>query len=100
VHVGHRPVLLPLAVSEEHREVAHGGQGGFDRVIAAGLGAGTAGPLAGGEHELAEPGGCGAQWGRDGVDAALAAPGGEHSGLVGRQRQRLGGEVVLQRAGQ
>ena len=100
VHVRERPVLLAPPAGQEYREVAHDGQGGLDGVIGAGPGAGAAGPLPGGEHVLAEPGYCRAQRSRDGAEAALAPPGGEPFSLVGGQCQALGGEVVLQRAGQ
>lgn len=69
-------------------------------MVGAGPGAGTAGPLPGGEHVLAEPGGGRAQECRDGIEAALPPPGGEPFGLVGGQCQALLGEVVLQGAGQ
>ena len=69
-------------------------------MIGAGFGAGAAGPLPGGEHVLAEPVRCGAQRSRDSIQAALAPPGGKPVGLVGGQRKALGGEVVLQSAGQ
>ncbi len=82
VHVGERPVQFAALVCEEPGEVTDGGQGGLDGVIGAGLGAGAAGALPGGEHVTAESAGCRTQRGRDSVDAPLAPPGGEPLGLV------------------
>src|SRR6266496_3824112 len=91
-HVHQRPVQLAAHRGQEAGEVAQGGQGRLDGAVGAWAGAGPAGTLTCPQHPRSERRDRRAERVGSGVDAALAASGGQPGGLVGGHRQPLAGE--------
>jgi hypothetical protein len=92
------PVEFAAVRGQKLREVAHCGEPGLERGVPARVGAGAAGAVTTGEEVFGEPGYRVAQWFGHRVDAGPSAGGGASFVAIGRQRQLVGGEEVLQSA--
>jgi hypothetical protein len=100
MHVGQGPVVLAAVLSEEESKVPEDAQGSFQSVIAAGTGAGPPCPVLGPHAGDVEGANGWPERVGDGIDAALAPPGGEPFGLVSGQGQAAMGEEVLESTGE